>query len=155
MLYGYCRVSTKGQAKDGNSLTDQKQKLLEQGVPEYNIFIDSFTGTKMNRPELDKLLQALKSGDTLIVCKLDRFARSVSQASELITQLIDKGVTVNVLNLGILSNDSVNTVFCKHKIPNFAEKNGENCISVLEKTADCLAGVSMPCHDSIADIPFC
>lgn len=110
MLYGYCRVSTKGQAKDGNSLTDQKQKLLEQGVPEYNIFIDSFTGTKMNRPELDKLLKALKSGDTLIVCKLDRFARSVSQASELITQLIDKGVTVNVLNLGILSNDSVNTL---------------------------------------------
>lgn len=110
MLYGYARVSTKGQAKDGNSLTDQKHKLIEQGVPEANIFVDSFTGTKMNRPELDKLLHVLESGDTLIVCKLDRFARSVSQASELITQLIDKGVTVNVLNLGILSNDSVNTL---------------------------------------------
>lgn len=54
-----------------------------------------------------------------------------------------------------LKGKIVTNVFCKHKIPNFAEKNGELCISVLEKTADCLAGVSMPCHDSIADIPFC
>lgn len=110
MLYGYARVSTKGQAKDGNSLTDQKNKLIAQGVQEKNIYTDSFTGTKMTRPELDKLLGKLKEGDTIIVCKLDRFARSVSQASEIITELIDKGVTVNVLNLGILSNDSVNTL---------------------------------------------
>ena len=49
-------------------------------------------------------------GDALIVTKLDRFARSVSQASGLITELIDRGITVNVLNLGILSNDSVSTL---------------------------------------------
>lgn len=110
MLYGYARVSTKGQAKDGNRLTDQKKKLMENGVPAENIFVDSFTGTKMDRPELGKLLELLKSGDTLIVCKLDRFARSVSQATEIITELIDNGVTVHVLNLGILSNDSVNTL---------------------------------------------
>ena len=110
MIYGYARVSTKGQAKDGNSLTDQKKKLMESGVPAEKIFVDSFTGTKMDRPELGKLLELLKSGDTLIVCKLDRFARSVSQATEIITELIDNGVTVHVLNLGILSNDSVNTL---------------------------------------------
>lgn len=110
MIYGYARVSTKGQAKDGNSLTDQKNKLMEQGVLAENIYVDSFTGTKMNRPELDKLLGVLEKGDTLIVCKLDRFARSVSQATEIITELIDRGITVHVLNLGILSNDSVNTL---------------------------------------------
>ena len=110
MLYGYARVSTKGQATGGNSLTDQTNKLIEQGVARENIYTDSFTGTKMNRPELDKLLSKLQKGDTLIVCKLDRFARSVSQASEVITELIDKGVTVNILDLGILSNDSVNTL---------------------------------------------
>lgn len=43
--------------------------------------MDSFTGTKMTRPEFDKLLEKLKAGDTLVVAKLDRFARSVSQAS--------------------------------------------------------------------------
>ena len=43
----------------------------------------------------------------MIVTKLDRFARSVSQASDLITKLIDKGITINVLNLGILSDSSM------------------------------------------------
>ena len=56
------------------------------------------------------VIEVLKPGDTLIVTKLDRFARSISQASDLITDLIDKGITINVLNLGILSNDSVSTL---------------------------------------------
>lgn len=82
--------------------------MRESGAEE--IFVDSFTGTKLDRPEFDKLLKQIQNGDTLIVTKLDRFARSVSQASDLITQLIDKGITVNVLNLGILSNSSVSTL---------------------------------------------
>lgn len=108
MVYGYARVSTKGQANDGNSLQAQENALRQAGAQE--VYKDSFTGTKMDRPQFDKLLAQLKSGDTLIVTKLDRFARSVSQASELITKLIDAGITVNVLNLGVLSNDSVSTL---------------------------------------------
>ena len=108
MVYGYARVSTKGQAKDGNSLEGQEAALRAAGAVE--IYMDSFTGTKMDRPELTRLLGILKEGDTLIGTKLDRFARSVSQASGLITELIDRGITVNVLNLGILSNDSVSTL---------------------------------------------
>lgn len=108
MIYGYARVSTKGQAKDGNSLDAQERQLRENGAEE--IFIESFTGVKMERPELDKLLERVQDRDTLIVTKLDRFARSVSQASNLITMLIDKGVRVNVLNLGILDNSSVSTL---------------------------------------------
>lgn len=64
----------------------------------------------MDRPEFVKLRELLKEEDTLVVTKLDRFARSVGQASDLITELIDKEVKVNVLNLGILSNDSVSTL---------------------------------------------
>ena len=108
MIYGYARVSTKSQAKDGNSLDVQIKELTEAGAVE--IFTDSFTGTKLERPEFQRLLGILKDGDTLIVTKLDRFARSVGQASDLITDLIDRGVTVNVLNLGVLSNDSVSTL---------------------------------------------
>ena len=108
MVYGYARVSTKGQAKDGNSLEAQTDALRSSGAEK--IFVDSFTGTKMERPEFSKLLKEIKDGDTLIVSKLDRFARSVGQASDLITELIDRGVTVNVLNLGILSNNSVSTL---------------------------------------------
>lgn len=108
MMFGYARVSTKGQAKDGNSLEAQEKALLEAGASK--IYTDSFTGTKIDRPKLQELLNQLKSGDTLIVTKLDRLSRSVSQASDLITSLLDKGVKVNVLNLGILDNSSVNTL---------------------------------------------
>ena len=102
MIYGYARVSTKGQAHDGNSLESQIQQLKDNGATE--IFKDSFTGTKTDRPEFTRLLNKLKSGDTLIVTKLDRFARSMSQGSELVNELIAKGVKINILNIGIMDN---------------------------------------------------
>ena len=104
-IYGYARVSTCRQARDGNSLEAQEAALKAAGAQ--RIYVDSFTGTRLARPEFDRLKDLLRAGDTLIVTKLDRFARTVGQASELITELIDSGVTVNVLNLGVLSNDSV------------------------------------------------
>lgn len=108
VIYGYCRVSTKGQAKIGNSLEVQQNILKENGAEV--IYTDGFTGVKMERPELDKLLGKLCKGDVLIVTKLDRFARSVSQATELITGLIDREITVNIINLGILDNSSMSTL---------------------------------------------
>lgn len=101
-IYGYARVSTKLQAKDGNSLESQIELLKENGATE--IYSDSYTGTKTDRPEFNKLLSKLKTGDTLIVCKLDRFARSLSQGSELVNELINKGIRVNILNIGVMDN---------------------------------------------------
>ena len=103
MIFGYARVSTKTQARDGNSLDAQQAALTAAGAEK--IYTDTFTGTKF-----DRLRAQLRKGDVLIVTKLDRLARSVSQASDLITDMIDEGITINVLNLGILSNDSVNTL---------------------------------------------
>ncbi|MDO5151609.1 MAG: recombinase family protein [Oscillospiraceae bacterium] len=102
MIYGYARVSTKGQEKDGNSLTAQIIALKEAGAEK--IFSDSFTGTKIDRPKFDKLKELLSPGDKLIVTKLDRFARSASQGSELIEFFIQNGITVHILNLGIMDN---------------------------------------------------
>lgn len=102
MVYGYARVSTKGQARDGNSLEHQTVVLKNAGAEK--IYCDSFTGTKIDRPEFDKLKNSLMSGDKLIVTKLDRFARSATQGSELIESLIQKGVTVHILNMGIMDN---------------------------------------------------
>lgn len=102
MVYGYCRVSTQMQAKDGNSLEVQEQLLKENGAEK--IYSDAFTGTKAHRPELDKLLAVLQTGDKLVVTKLDRIARSASQGIELIQSLLDKGITVHVLNMGLLDN---------------------------------------------------
>lgn len=102
VIYGYARVSTRGQATDGNSLESQERILRENGAEK--IFKDSFTGTSIHRPELDKLQKEVKPGDTIIVTKLDRIARSLSQGNDLITKMINKGITVNILNLGELSN---------------------------------------------------
>lgn len=102
MIYGYARVSTKGQAKDGNSLDAQERTLRENGAQE--IYKDSFTGTKAHRPELDKLLEVIGDGDTLIITKLDRMARSATQGIELINKLLDRGVKVHILNMGIMDN---------------------------------------------------
>lgn len=54
MIYGYARVSTKGQAKDGNSLEAQEMALKDAGATV--IYSDAFTGTKTHRPQLDELL---------------------------------------------------------------------------------------------------
>ena len=108
MKFGYIRVSTRKQARDGNSLEAQREALTAAGAEK--IYTDAFTGTRMERPEWDKLRAHLRRGDVLIVTRLDRLARSVSQASGLITDMIDEGITIHVLNLGILSNDSVNTL---------------------------------------------
>lgn len=102
MIYGYARVSTKGQATDGNSLEVQKALLKDNGAE--CIFEDCFTGTKSERPGFKQLLSQIEDGDTLIVTKLDRFARSMTQGSQLVTELIQKGVKVNILNIGVMDN---------------------------------------------------
>ena len=104
MVYGYIRVSTVKQANEGNSLEGQTKLLLENGVPQENIFQDAYTGTKADRPQFNKLLNELKEGDTLVVTKLDRFARSMIEGSKIVNDLIEKGVKVNVLNIGLMDN---------------------------------------------------
>ena len=102
--YGYARVSTKRQATDGNSLEAQEQVLRDNGAT--IVFKDVFTGTKAHRPELDNLLDKIKSGDKLVVTKLDRIARSAADGMELIENLLNKGITVHILNLGVLDTST-------------------------------------------------
>lgn len=102
VIYGYARVSTKGQDRYGNSLKDQIAKLRAAGCTV--IFSDSFTGTKMDRPEFNKLLEIVQPGDVIVVTKLDRFARTASDGAKLIQELVNAGVIVNVLNMGKADN---------------------------------------------------
>ncbi len=105
MIYGYARVSTKGQAKDGTSLESQEKQLRENGAT--TIFYESFTGTKKHRPELDKLMALLQEGDTLVVTKLDRMARSTVHGINIIEDLLNKGVTIHILNMGKFDHSPV------------------------------------------------
>lgn len=102
MIYGYARVSTKGQAREGNSLEAQEKALRTAGAEQ--IYYDAFTGSKISRKELDKLLNLLQEGDTLVVTKLDRVARSMTEGSRLVSDLIERGIKVYILNIGIMDN---------------------------------------------------
>ena len=102
MIYGYARVSTKNQDLYGNSMSDQVAKLKAAGCE--SIYQDSFTGTKMDRPEFTKLLAQLQPGDTLVVTKLDRFARTAADGVTTIQSLLSRNVTVHILNMGKADN---------------------------------------------------
>ena len=118
LIFGYARVSTNSQAHDGNSLEAQIHFLKEAGAEK--IFSDIFSGSKNNRPELDKLLKIIQSGDKLIITKLDRIARSVMHGIQLIESLNDKGVIIDVLNMGII-DDSATGKLIRNIMLSFAE----------------------------------
>jgi len=130
MVYGYARVSTKGQAKDGNSLEAQETALKEAGAEV--IYSDAFTGTKSHRPELDKLMAAIQPGDKLVVTKLDRVARSAVQGIELIQTLLDKGITVHIMNVGLLDDGPAGRLIWTVMLA-FAEFERNQ---ILERTAE-------------------
>ncbi|NPC94031.1 recombinase family protein [Bacillus sp. WMMC1349] len=96
-VYGYARVSTAGQ-----DLEAQVTALEAEGCDE--LLSEHFTGTITDRPVFTGLLAKLKEGDTLVVTKLDRIARSATQGSELVRELIDQGVRVHILNMGVMDN---------------------------------------------------
>ena len=102
MICGYARVSTKLQEREGNSLEAQEQQLKAAGAR--IVFTESFTGATLDRPQLNELRKALEAGDTLMITKLDRLARSASQGIAFIEDLLSHGISVHVLNMGLMDN---------------------------------------------------
>lgn len=102
MICGYARVSTKIQEREGNSLEAQEQQLKAAGAKV--VFSESFTGATLDRPQLNELKHALEAGDTLMITKLDRLARSASQGISFIEDLLSHGISVHVLNMGLMDN---------------------------------------------------
>ena len=105
MIYGYARVSSIGQKNDGNSLEDQVKRLKEYGCGE--IYEEAFTGKTMDRPKFQELLSKLESGDTLVVSKLDRFARTTINGVQTVQDLFNKGVKVHILNMGLVEDTNI------------------------------------------------
>lgn len=97
MKYGYARVSSVSQ-----DLEAQLQTLEAEGCTK--IYSEKFTGTRTDRPEFVELLSILKEGDTLVVTKLDRFARSAEDGFSLTKELLAKGIKVHILNMGLVED---------------------------------------------------
>ncbi|HAD79194.1 MAG TPA: resolvase, partial [Flavobacteriaceae bacterium] len=100
MKIGYARVSTSKQ-----ELTNQVDTLKQAGAE--RIYQETMSGSRKDRPKLQEALNALKAGDTFIVTKADRIARSLSQLESTVTDLTARGVTVEVLNMGKFTAQSM------------------------------------------------
>lgn len=107
--YGYGRVSTNFQSKNGNSLEAQEQRLKQEGCDE--LYFDTYTASTMDRPEFNKLINKMIEGDTLVVTKLDRLARNVREGIDVVQNLFKEGIKVHVLNIGLLENTSMGRFF--------------------------------------------
>lgn len=105
MRIGYGRVSTRDQHPEA-----QHDALTAAGCDE--VFVDKASGTLARRPELDKaLLAANRSGDQLVVTKLDRLGRSLEHLIELSKQLQAKNIDLVVLDQGIDTSTAVGRMF--------------------------------------------
>lgn len=102
MIYGYARVSTVSQKRDGNSLEEQVAALEKYGCQK--IVKEAFSGKTMERPAFRELLELLQEGDTLVVCKLDRFARTAIEGVQTVRDLFNRGIRVHILNMGLIEN---------------------------------------------------
>lgn len=100
MIYGYCRVSSKGQI-DNNSLEQQEKEILNR-YENAKIYTEQFTGKTANRPVFQEVLENLKEGDTLVCTKLDRFCRSTKDGLSTIEKLKSKKINIHILNMGLI-----------------------------------------------------
>jgi DNA invertase Pin-like site-specific DNA recombinase len=91
---GYARVSTEGQ-----ELTAQLEQLQTAGVDK--LFKEKASGVKQDRPQLAAMIDYAREGDSVIVCKLDRIARSTKHLLEIVEALEAKKVSFHVLNINL------------------------------------------------------
>lgn len=92
LLVGYARVSTEQQ-----DLTAQRDALSALGITPDRIYVDhGLTGTDRNRPGLREAMAACRDGDTFVVTKLDRLARSVRDAHEIVDELAQRNVKLSI-----------------------------------------------------------
>ena len=90
MLIGYARVSTQDQNLD-RQIDQLKESKCEK------IFCEKITGTKKERPELEKLLEHIRPGDTIIITDLTRLSRSTKDLFKLVEQIESKGANIKSL----------------------------------------------------------
>ncbi|HGM3508430.1 TPA: recombinase family protein [Clostridioides difficile] len=109
MVFGYCRVSSRVQI-DNNSLEQQEQEIKKQ-YSEAKVFREQHTGSTTCRPIFEQMINQMREGDKLVVTKLDRLARNTTEGINLIQKLFDSGVSVHVLNVGLLENTTLGKFF--------------------------------------------
>lgn len=99
-IYGYCRISTMKQ-----SITRQIENI-KSVYPDAVIISESYTGTKMDRPNWNKLYKALKQGDTVVFDEVSRMSRNATEGFETYKDLYNRGINLIFLKESTLNTDN-------------------------------------------------
>ena len=102
-ILGYARVST-----DGQNLDRQIDALMAAGVTKKHLYCEKMTGTKSDRPELNRLINDLETGDTVIIADLTRISRSTKDLLEIVYKIKNKGAYIKSLKDTWLDTTSSN-----------------------------------------------
>lgn len=102
-ILGYARVGT-----DGQNLDRQIDALTKAGVSKKHIYCEKMTGTKSDRPELNRLIHDLETGDTVIIADLTRISRSTKDLLEIVDKIKNKGAYIKSLKDTWLDTTSSN-----------------------------------------------
>lgn len=100
MIYGYCRISTKKQS------IDRQIRNIEREFPNAIIYKEAFTGTKIDRPEWNKLNRKLKFGDTIVFDEVSRMSRNAKEGFALYQRLFKIGINLVFLKEPYMNTDS-------------------------------------------------
>jgi len=105
-ILGYARISTQEQ-----NLDRQINTLMAAGVSRKHLYCEKMTGTKVDRPELNRMLDDLEMGDTVIIADLTRISRSTKDLLEIVQRIKDRGAYIRSIKdtwLDTTSNNPYN-----------------------------------------------
>ena len=120
-VYGYCRISTRKQN------IERQERNIKAEYPNAIIFKEAFTGTKIDRPVFNKLLNIVKQGDTIVFDSVSRMSRNADEGFTLYQELFNKGV-----ELVFLKEQHINTETYKKALTNNIQLTGTNVDFILE-----------------------
>ncbi len=99
-IYGYCRISTKQQS------IERQIRNIKASYPDAVIFQEAYTGTKLDRPEWNKLFKKVKAGDTLVFDSVSRMSRNADDGIKTYFELFDRGVNLVFLKEAYINTDT-------------------------------------------------
>ena len=121
MTYGYARISTKQQS------IERQIRNISAAFPDARIYREAYTGTKIERPEFEKLLKRLKSGDTVVFDSVSRMSRDAEDGFALYQDLYNKGI-----NLVFLKEHHIDTDTYKSALTNQLAMTGDDTDIILQ-----------------------
>lgn len=137
MKYIYARVSTVKQD------LNRQIEMLKKEYPEAVLYVDKYTGKRLDRPNFKKLLKALKSGDVVVFEAVDRMSRNAEEGAALYAELYKKGV-----ELVFLKNPNINTSVYREQIARRVQLETDK----KDATGKFINGLGVLLNDFIVDL---